>query len=710
MDIFDKIAGEFGKSKSGSGLGKIQNATEQTPEETELVAYVRGKIDLVRQTNSRIAQEGIMFTNIAYLLGFDGVYYDTTYRQFRNVDPKRRLSRSRFKINKVLPTIQNRLSRLCQSPPKFDVRPNSNSSKDKDCARLAVQIIDDVLDKANFVEKQQELLMNAMQGGVSYVQVLWDDMLGKPMVDPETGDLGYEGDVRLEILNMLEVFPDPLAKTLDDAAWWIKAKVRKVEYFKDRYDRGSAVKEEDVWLLSSIYDLKANSMTAVGIVGAQTNEQMRNSAIEIVYYEKRSRKYPNGRKVVMANGVLLQDDELPIGEFDLIKFDDILIGGRYNSEAIITHLRPIQDQYNITRTKCGDWIKKMLGGRYLAAKGCGLSQESLNNDSGEVVEANPVPNWPGPVVQALPNPVIPGYVYEDIEVLSNEFNEVSGIGEVTQGQSPGSQFPFRAMALLVEQNQTRISTQTNRNEIGYARMCTAILKYVGKFYVMPRMLKVAGDGLEYTVKEFVGSDIDDNHDVICVPGSTSPNSKVLKRQDIINVYQLGLLGNPQDPKTQAKVLKYMEFGDIEEVWKDQAIDEQQIKKAIDDIENNMFNPKVPGHEWDNHAMFIYEMNQYRKTDKFDELDDRQKGIFNYVIEWHINALVQIQNPQVGQNQMMAEHMVNTMNNQKAQGTFGQPSPASQMLQAAQMAQMQEQAAQGGPNAPPQPGSMPNTGA
>jgi hypothetical protein len=33
--------------------------------------------------------------------------------------------------------------------------------------------------------------------------------------------------------------------------WWVKAKVRKIDYFKERYpERGHAVKEEDVWLLS----------------------------------------------------------------------------------------------------------------------------------------------------------------------------------------------------------------------------------------------------------------------------------------------------------------------------------------------------------------------------------------------------------------------------------------------------------------------------
>lgn len=674
MSLFDKIAQTLsGKGGAeGEALAPINDSQDQSPDEQKLISHIRQKIDTVRGTNARLAQESIAFTNVAYLLGYNQVSFDARARQFRNVDAKRPLTRNTIKINKILPTVQNRLARLTQSPPKYDVRPNSNDSSDKDCARLGLQVIEDIFEKQNFTEKQQDLLMNAMQAGVAYVQTIWDPSLGKPMVDPETGEQGYEGDVRLEILTMFEVFPDPLAKTIDDAQWIIKAKVRKLDYFKERYlERGDAVKEEDVWLQSSIYDLKANAATSVGIAGSSASDQMKNSAIEIVYYEKRSKGHPNGRMCVVANGILLEDKELPIGEYDIVKFDDLLIGGRYHSEAIITHLRPIQDQYTITRTKCAAWVRKTLGGKYIAAKGAGLSQEAINNDDTEVVEYNPVPNASPPTAMAIPS--IPSYVYEDIKVLSEEFDMISGINEASRGVSPGQGMPFRGMALLVEQDQTRMSVQTNRNEIGYARVGAHILKYVGKNYQMPRMLKTAGDGLSYTVKEFLGSDLNSNFDVIVIPGSTSPTSKVLKRQDIMNAYQTGLLGDPHDPKLRAKVLKMQEFGDVSEMWKGQALDEQQIKKVITSIEDGSVDISQPGHEWDNHALFITEMNDYRKSDKFEELSDKQKAAFNYIAEWHVQALVSLTQPQIPQAQMMAQHMVNTMQQQQQAGQIPQGS-------------------------------------
>jgi len=354
----------------------------------------------------------------------------------------------------------------------------------------------------------------------------------------------------------------------------------------------------------------------------------------------------------VANGVLLEDKELPIGEFDIIKFDDIIIGGRYNSEAIITHLRPIQDQYNLLRNKCADWVSKMLAGKYLVAKGSDLSQEALTTESGEVVEYNPVPNAAPPVPMQIP--MIPNYVYNDIEVLDGEFNLIAGLNEVSQGIAPGGNMPWRGMEMLQEQDQTRLSVSTKRNEIGYAKIGSAILKYVAKYYVMPRIIKLAGDGLDYAVKEFVGSQLNGNTDVIVVPGSTVPNSKILKRQDIINTYQMGLLGDPNDPKLRAKVLNMLEYGEVAEMWKEQALDMAQIKKTIGAIESQ----EMPDlNEWDNHELFLTELNSYRKTDKFTKLSDESKKGFNFVVEWHTQAIVNLTQPELGQQQRLAEQMV-----------------------------------------------------
>jgi hypothetical protein len=662
--IADKLLSDKSKPDSGGELSPIENASDMSPDEKRLISYIRDKVDDCRHSGSRIAYEAIWLTNIAYLLGFSGVSYDPVQKQYKNADPSNKMMRrSRMRVNKILPTIQNRLARLCKSPPEYDVRPNSNSTEDKDAARLALQIIENVFDKTRFEEKRQELLMTTQQFGYAFIQVCWDPNIGKCMYDPETNEMqGYEGDIRIDVLNPFEVFTDPLAKRMEDVNWWIKAKVRKLSYFQERYpERGDAVKEEDAWLLSSQYEQRINALTASGITGSSVHQQMKNSAIEIVYYEKRSKEHPNGRMIVTASGILLEDKELPIGEFDLTKFDDIVVAGKFQSESVITHLRPIQDQYNLVINKRAEWVRKMLAGKYIVPRGAGLEQEAINNESGEIVHYNVVPNAPNggqPIPMMIPN--MPSYAYNEEKALDLQFDFVSGLSEISRGQLPFAGIPAEGMQMLQEADETRVGIMTARNELGYAQIARHILLYASEYYKMPRILKIAGDGLEYTVKEFVGADIKDNHDVIVLPGSTIPGSKTLRRQEIINAYQLGILGPVGDPKTLQKLAKMIEFGDQFEIWKPLALDSAQIKKSLDAIEQGTFDMQKDLHELDNHIMYIQEMNDYRKTDKYTELGDKKQALFDYVLEWHIQAQVRILNPGLPMQQQLAEHMVKSL--------------------------------------------------
>jgi hypothetical protein len=650
MDIFDKIRDRM----LGQGSQKLENVNDQSPDEQKLVGYVKERIEEARMSSSRISHEGIWMTNIAYLMGFDNVTYDTATRQYRNLNNTRMGRKNRVHVNRILPTIQNRLARLCKNPPRYDVRPESTSTDDKDAARLGVEVLTQIWDKERINEKRLHLMMWVQQCGYAFMFVTWDDEAGKPMIDPQTNELsGYEGDIRVDVSSPFEVFTDPLAKSQDELSWLVRVKVRKLEYFQERYpDRGHLVKEESAWLLSTQYELKINSLTKDGSASGNTQSQMKNSAIECVYFEKRSRKHPKGRMITIANGVLLEDKELPVGEIPCVKFDDVIVAGKYASESTITHLRPLQDYKNMIMRKRSEWVSRMLAGKYLAAKGHGMSAEALNNESGEVVEFNPVPNAPPPTAMNIPS--IPQYVYQEDERVDKEMFDISGIGEISRGSLPSAGIPAVGMQFLQEQDETRLGVITEQHEHSYAKLGQLVLMYVGEFYTMPRLLKVAGEGLDYAVKSFTGQDLKGNYDVCVIRGSSLPGSKVLKRQEILNAYQQGLLGQPGDPKLRDKLLDMLEFGDVAEIYEDHAIDMNQIKEHLMTIERE----EIPMRsELDNHDLHVQEKNKFRKTDKFKTLSGIAQQILLEDIDWHVDAIVRLTMPQVQQGVEMGEEMV-----------------------------------------------------
>lgn len=619
---------------------RVVDEDNQTPEEKELAAFVRSKVEESRSAANRIAHEGIWITNTAYALGYDGIFYNTTTRSFQPLDrASNGLKRNRLHVNKILPTLQNRLARFCKNPPRYDVRPESNSNDDKEAARLSLQILICLWDKLHLNEKRIPLYMWLQQCGHAYMKVGWDPTQGAPMPDPMTGQMDFEGEVKCEVASAFEIFPNPLAKSFEEVlqTYLTQAKVRPLDYFKKNYpEKGKFVKEEDAWLLSALYESRINSMNSRGPSQGGMQEQMKNSAIELIRYEARSSKYPNGRMIVVANGILLENKELPVGEIPYAKFDDIVIGGKYYSEAVTTHLRPIQDQYNELVRRRAAWMRKYVAGKYKAVRGSGIAEEALHDGESEVVFYNVVPGAPnGP--EAIQVPTLPQWAFSEEDRYTAMFNDISGISEVSRGSLPSASIPAIGMQLLTEQDDTRIGVMTEQHEHAWSRVGTLMLKYAQTNWKLPRKLKIAGPSLAYTVKEVTGDMVKNNTDVYVIRGSTQPGSKTLNNQNIMNAWQSGLLGDPQDPKVKEKVLGLIEFGQVEGLWQDYGLSMAQIKRGLDSLEQGQ---QIPISEFDNDALWLQELNRLRLSDKFDGMQPQVKALIEAQMELRTHALMQ----------------------------------------------------------------------
>jgi hypothetical protein len=655
-------------------FGNRDNAQAQQTvkeEEDKLCAFVKSRVDESRNSASRIAHEGVWMTNIAALLGYTSVYYDTTTRQFLPTGANRGVKRNRIHVNKILPTVQNRLARLSKNRPKYQTKPNSSDNEDKEAARLAEKVLDMIWHKESLDTKRLELLMWLQQCGHAYLKPSWDPSFGEELPQAAmTAEsmVEYEGDIRVDVVSPFEVFPDPLAKTERDAQYMVQAKVRKLDYFQNQYgEKGAQVKAEDVWLLSAQYEQRINNIGTQGPSSGNSATDIPNSAIELCYYERRSKQHPQGRMIIVANGVLLENKPLPVGVIPLVKFDDILVAGKYYSESIITHLRPIQEQYNRIIQKRAEWANRLLAGKWMTARGHGLSQESLNDQSGEVLEYDPVPNAlpPSPV----PLPSIPQYAYTEEQALDTIMNDISGINDVSRGQAPSAQLNATAFQYLSEQDDTRIAIVSKRIEEGMARFGGLVLRYAGKYYKTPRLLKIAGQNMEYTVQSFVGADLKNNYDVSVVEGSTLPGSTAHKREFILDLASKGYLGDPADPRVSEKVMKLIEFGDVAELWEDYGLDMNQIKKATEELKKGVI---PPVNELDNHSLFVQELNRFRKTDEFDALEPEIKAGFLDYIEAHIQAEINLQNPDLEIEQQTAADMEASPTLEETQGMEGLP--------------------------------------
>jgi hypothetical protein len=683
----------------------ITDPREQTEEDKALVSFVKNKLEEVRQSSARVAQEGINLTNIAYLCGFDAIYFDGVSRAFKPIpSPSTFIKRNKVHVNRILPTVQNRLARLLKNEPRWDVRPKSGDEEDKDGARLAQQVILQLWGQLGINRKRIPLTMWLQQCGSAYLKVSWDPSLGRKKVYPvkneETGEDEYkivaEGDIRVDVKSYFNIFPDPLAKSWDELRYLIDATVRPIEYFASQFpeSNGNLVKEEDVWLNSLAYESRINSINTTSGTAGSSATQLKNSAIEISYMEVPSNKHPYGRHVIVANGVKLKDDILPIDEISYIKFDDVIVGGKFNAEAIITHLRPLQDHLNKNKTMRAAFMNRLLTGKVIGARGQNVAAEAFNDQSGEWIKYDVMPGAPEP--HAMQMPTIPQYAYEEERISKDDINDTAGINEASRGQLPSSSIPAIGMQLLVEQDDTRIGVETEGHEYSYADLGRILLKFVDKFYESDRLLKIVGENMEYTVKTFKGSDLRENFDVQVIRGSTLPGSKVLKRQEIINLHQQGYFGDPKDPNVTQNVLSMLEFGDEFQAWKKHSLRMAQIQRGLEMVESGI---KPPVSEFDDHALWLQQFDEYRIGEKYLKLSPDQQMIVIEVMEEHTNWIKELSGlgaPDPSQD----PHL--------------QPTDAAEQAEAqakqAVMASGAQNMAQGQPGQAPPPNSMPQPGA
>lgn len=600
-------------------------------DEIKLASWIKSKVDEVRSGAVRTAHESIWMQNIAAVLGFSGLMYNATTKTFQPINRAgAALRKNRINVNKLLPALQTRLAKLTKSPPKYDVRPNDMTQESRDNARFKLDILNAKWDDLELNQKRYELLMYVEQCGHAYLGLYWDDSLGNLIADPMTGEERFEGDMRVDVISPFEVFPDPLAKSFDEAKYWIRCKIRPIDYFVDQYgEKGAEVKEEEVWLLSSQFQTRINSMNTKGTTSGSEGGATKHCAIEMTYIERPSKKYPKGRMIVSANGVILKQAELPCGKINIVKFDCAVIGGKYYSESFVTHARPIQDQFNNVIRRRTDWTNKLLNGKLIYAKGAEIIREGATDESGEMIQYTPVPNAPnGGEPHSMDMPNIPSYAYEEEARLDAQMNEIMGLGDMDKGILPAAGIPAIGMQLLLEGSEQRISPEIEQHEMSFAKFGTLVLDYVQKLYKTPRKIKFLGKS-SYIVKEVEGGSLEGCNDVTVIRGSSVPSSKALRRQELLNAYDRGLLGDPADMNVRANVLKLLEYGDIGEIYIDEALSQARADKIAKMVRQNQM-PDIA--ECDPHFQILKELRRIRISDEYDTFDQDRKDLWGAVFE------------------------------------------------------------------------------
>lgn len=610
--------------KGGETLAKIITDNPEQLNEEEIVSFIEDK--LKEAENQPLEQQWAV--NIAYLTGKQWVAYDKNARKI--VEKPKESWEERVTINRIRPAIRTELAKITKSKPQFNVIAASSEDDDIDAAKMGTQAVDFVWRNANMDEKRFKAALWQITTGTGIIKTYWNDKIGDEVqlnTLDEQGNFALDeqgqeitqpnqlGDIDSSVVSPFDFKFDPSANEFDEAKWCCESKLRTTDYVLDNYD--VEVSSEGSLASTNLFNgLLANIN---GNNADYKPVKVKNSVVVKEYWEMPSKNHPKGRHITIANGKMLQFEDNPYDRLPYFVFVHNLIPGRVWGSSNIEDLIPIQKEYNRTRTQ-RRLNQTRTGNQRLLTEANSLITEPTN-EPGEIVEyrmGKQPPQWETP-------PAEPGHIQAELELQLRDFEDVSGIHEVSNGTAPTGMKSGIALNFLAEQDETKLGPIVHNIESTFEKWAQFVLVLMQANYIETRLIKIVGKNNQIEVKEFQGSDLKGNTDVKVIAGSAMPKSTAARQDFVLNLWDRRIIADPQ------KALKLLEFGNIEEIYEDLSIDVNQAKAEQKQWLKADFSHLT--RDFFNHETHVAEHNKFRKSDDYEKLDlDIQQAIDDHVAE------------------------------------------------------------------------------
>jgi hypothetical protein len=538
--------------------------------------------------------------------------------------------------NHIAPIVDSRLAKLLSMKPTMTVIPASGDERDVKTAKLAKKIINSVYNKLAVSGIISEVNRWSEVCGTSFYKVTWNSGKGTVLCETDNGGAISSGDVEVSVCPPFEIFPESSScADISDCKTLIHARAFHVDDIKKIW--GVEVQGEDinVFSLDNVHSIGSGYF---GNVGKVVNAVRNNYAIVIEKYESPTIEFPNGRLIIVAGDKLVHISELPYangndGErcFPFIRQTSIEHPGCFWGSSIIERLIPLQRSYNTIKNRKHEFMNRLSMG-VLTVEDGSVDIDNLENEGlspGKVLvyrQGSTPPNF-------MSFGKVPFDFASEEATLLNEFTYVSGVSDIMRSSSKNySSMSGIALQLLIEQDDTRISSTADKIREAIKNMAKQVLRLYRQFATVPRLSKIVGDNGEIEVFYFNASDISSD-DIVFETGNEIGETIAQKRSMVFDLLNAGLLHDENGKlsnRMRVKALDLLGFG----VWENaQDINELHLKRASN--ENLKFlegESRLEPLEIDDHDIHITEHTALMLSGEFEKKQTNNPNITENVLK------------------------------------------------------------------------------
>lgn len=640
-NLRSKVIGLFTAAGKPEPLDKRQGAADETTHrimedhvKAAMVGYV--KQELERRRQERLVFELQWQLNINFLEGNQYCDINVSLGEIQEID-RAFWWQEREAYNHIAPIVETRLAKLSRVRPSMMVRPATSDLSDISTAKVCTTII-----KAAYRKLAMKVAIHTgtawaeLTGTVLYKDA-WDAKAGQ-VLGVLDGEPVCEGDLSNYVCPSFEFFPDSCyASDLDACRSVIHAKAYHVDDI------------EEIWNVKvdgkAVDTLNLNT-TSIGTGGlGYTANVPRASAVtrpdhEIVteYYERPSRRYPEGRLIVTAGDHLLYYGDMPhkIGEdgkhdFPFARQVCIERPGCFWGISIIERLIPIQRAFNAVKNRKHEFLNRAAIGVTFAEEGS-VDIDDLQEDGLSPGKVIIYKRGFSPPRQMEAQQTPPSFSQEENDLVQ-EFILISGVSEISRNSAaPTGAGSGVALQLLTEQDDTRLSLTAENIRFAMVKKAKHWLRLYKQFAVGPRLERLIGEKNDVLLAQWSASDITSD-DVIPDTENELSQTPAQRKQMVFDLMQAGLFIDPEtghmSNRMRSKVLEALDMGNWE------AIDDiEDLQATGAQRENQMIQEGIPPQirEFHDDEIHLIEHNRFRLTGEYQELVEQSPEAAQYFDE------------------------------------------------------------------------------
>lgn len=711
---------------TGLAIDREKPSTEEyhpDPEAQKIISLIQGKYE--QKDSRKRAYEKTWFVSHAAVVGQHYLVWNDISARFET--PVRTPAhRVRLVVNMMLAYYRRTRARLTVHRPGLHVAPATTDEVDVERARLSLHVLESEFERLAFQKILKEWVGWILEAGNGILHPWWNpwggppltqeqpvmiaagvdemgqmiqspqlDEMGQPVMEevPVTDELGRQlhvGELCLDVVTPFEFDIDDRGSKIADAQWCRRDVIKPVSWVRETYpEMGKYVKSENVFV-NQIYQKRHKQL--VGIYGYQNevgggDDEERGPKDSVVvheYWERPREKHAEGRMIVVAGGVLLHNGPNPYSKMreiglwcPFVHACEVAITGRFWGQAMIEQAFPLNRNYNRARSQ--EVENRTLHGRpkILVPRTAKIRQDAFDAEAGEKVDYAVGPRGEKPELM-YPQSTSTATDAELAHSMS-DMQEVLSWHEASRGILPSANIPGIAVDKLQQADETALGDTESNIRDAIIELGRMVLCIVSEYWTEERLARATGEDGTVAAKRIKGEDLagEDQYanyyDVRMLPQSTMWRDPEKQREMLDGLVKLGML-NPQDENHRKYMLKAMDQGSIEQIYKDDRLDEQTATQENEAMEQGVM--PMP-RDFENHEIHIHLHDRFRKSERYRALPPEAQAVYDQHVAAHKQLMVAVAQQQA-QMQIAAQA----------------PVMAAQQAQAAQGAQ-----AQGGPPAP-----------